>query len=235
MDTIREQLKQVSTATMTTVLFKRGFRNAFMQGPRSVRATALHMVGEAYTLRYIPAREDLDTMDVFKNPEHPQRKAIESVPPGQVLVLDARNDARAATAGGILVARLMKRGCAGIVTDGGFRDADEIGALDFPSYHVRPSAPANLLLHHPVESQVPIGCGGVAVYPGDWILGDGDGVAVIPKGIAAEVAKEALEQTVFEDFVIERVHAGQSIRGLYPPTDERTLADFAEWRKRAGR
>src|ERR1700741_4313935 len=107
MSAIREQLKQVSTATVTTVLFKRGLRNTFMQGPRSVRGTALHMVGEAYTLRYVPAREDLDTMEVFKNPEHPQRKAIESVPPGQVLVLDARGDARAATAGGILVARLM--------------------------------------------------------------------------------------------------------------------------------
>jgi regulator of RNase E activity RraA len=232
---IREKLQQVSTATVTTVLFKRGFRNTFMQGPRSVRADALHMVGEAYTLRFIPAREDLDTFEVFKNPAHPQRKAIESVPAGQVLVIDSRGDARAATAGGILVARLKARGAAGIVSDGGFRDAAEIAALDFPSYHSRPSAPANVLLHHAVESQVPIGCGGVAVYPGDWILGDGDGVVVIPAHVAAEVASEALEQTIFEDFATEEVHAGKSIVGLYPPTHEATLTAFAEWRKRTGR
>ncbi|MGQ0512314.1 MAG: ribonuclease activity regulator RraA [Betaproteobacteria bacterium] len=235
MSEIRDKLKQVSTATVTTVLFKRGFRNAYMQGPRAVGAKARHMVGEAYTLRYIPAREDLDKMEVFRDPAHPQRRAIETCPPGHVLVMDSRGDPRAATAGGILVARLKQRGAAGIVTDGGFRDSAEIAELDIPAYHARPSAPANLLRHHAVEANVPIGCGGVAVYPGDWILGDGDGVAVIPAEIAAGVAKEALEQTIFEDFVMEQVQSGKSIVGLYPPTDERTLAAFAEWRKRAGR
>jgi len=231
----REKLRRVSTATLTTALLKRGLRNTFMQGVRPVGEGAPKMVGEAFTLRYIPAREDLDKLEGLGNPEHPQRKGIETCPPGHVFVIDSRGDARAASAGGILVARLMKRGAAGIVTDGGFRDSPEIGALGFPAYHAQPSAPANVVRHHAAELNVPIGCGGVAVYPGDIVVGDGEGVVVIPAGIADEVAEEAHEMTAFEDFVLSRVQEGDSIVGLYPPTDPRTLEAFAEWRKREGR
>lgn len=231
----REKLRHVSTATITTALLKRGLRNAFMQGPRRINPGGSQMVGEAFTLRYIPAREDLDTLDVFKDPAHPQRRGIESCPPGHVFVIDSRGDPRAASAGSILVARLMKRGAAGIVTDGGFRDTPAIAALAIPAYHARPAAPTNLIRHHAVDLDVPIGCGEVAVYPRDIVVGDNEGVVVIPAHLANAVAEEAYEMTAFEDFVMERVEAGQSIVGLYPPTDPRTLAAFAEWRARNGR
>lgn len=233
-DGAREKLRSVSTATLTTVLFKRGLRNTFMQGPQRINPGA-QMVGEAYTMRYIPSREDIDRIEVFQDPEHPQRKGIESCPPGHVLVIDSRGDPRAASAGDILVARLMKRGVAGIVTDGGFRDTPEIARLAIPAYHTRPSAPTNLTRHHAVDLNVPIGCGGVAVYPGDIIVGDGEGVVVIPAHLANEVAEEAHEMTVFEEFVLERVLDGRSIVGLYPPTDPRTKDEYAAWRRTKGR
>jgi len=229
----------VSTATLCTALFKRGLRNQFIQDVRPVRGLAdtplPNMVGPAYTLRYIPAREDLNPISVFQDRAHPQRKAVEECPEGAVFVIDSRKDARAASAGGILVTRLMKRGVAGVVTDGGFRDSPEIAKLPFPAYHQRPSAPTNLTLHQALDINVPIGCGDVAVWPGDIVVGDGEGVIVIPAAIADEVAAEAVEMTAFEDFVIEQVNAGRSILGLYPPTDEQSRTDFAAWRAARGR
>jgi len=227
----RERLKKVSSATLTTVLFKRGFRNVFIQGIFLLNRDAPRMVGEAYTLRYIPAREDLDQLGAFEGRGHPQREAIEACPPGQVLVMDARRDATAATGGDILMTRLMVRGCAGIVTDGGLRDSQTIEKLDWPAYCGARSAPLNLVRHHAVESQVPIGCGGVAVYPGDVVVGDQEGVVVIPAKIVDEVAKEAEAQTEFEDWVEARVKEGRSIFGLYPPNAE-TKAEFEAFRKK---
>jgi regulator of RNase E activity RraA len=231
----REKLKGVSTATLATALFKRGFRSQFIQDVKPLRPRAESMVGEAYTLRYIPAREDLNGIEVFKDPNHPQRKGVESCPPGAVLVMDSRKDARAASAGSILVTRLMVRGVAGVVTDGGFRDALEIAALEIPTYHNRPSAPTNLTLNHAIDLNVPIGCGDAPVFPGDVMVGDGDGVIVIPAGIADEIAAEAVEMTAYEDFVTERVRGGQPITGLYPATDPANLEAFAAWRKEKGR
>ena len=231
----RAKLKTVSTATVATALYKRGFRNQMIQGVLPLNPRHPTMVGEAYTLRYIPAREDLNTLEVFKDPAHPQRRAVEECPPGAVFVIDSRKDPRAASAGGILVTRLMMRGVAGVVTDGGFRDADEIAALDFPSFHTRPSAPTPLTLHPAGEANGPIACGDAPVWPGDVILGDGDGVIVIPAHLADEIAAEAVEMTAYEDFVTEQVRAGRSIRGLYPATDPQSLVDFAAWRKAAGR
>lgn len=225
----REKLKRVSSATLTTALFKRGFRNVFIQDVRPLGTAAPRMVGEAYTLRYIPAREDLDHLGVFADVEHPQRKAVEACPAGHVMVIDSRKDARAASAGGILVSRLMQRGAAGVVTDGGFRDSPDIAQMPFPAYHNRPSAPTNLIRHHAVDINVPIGCGDVPVFPGDIVVGDGEGVCVIPAHLANEVAEEAYEQTAYEDFVEERVRAGESIIGLYP-ANEATKAAFAAWR-----
>ena len=233
----RAKLKTVSTATLATALFKRGLRNQMIQGAQPVGGTrrAESMVGEAFTLRYMPAREDLNTLAVFRDRGHPQRKAVEECPPGAVMVMDSRKDARAASAGGILVTRLMVRGAAGVVTDGGFRDSAEIAALDMPAYHTRPSAPTNLTLHQAIDINVPIGCGDAPVFPGDVIVGDADGVIVIPAEIADEIAAEAVEMTAYEDFVTERVQGGQSILGLYPPTDEANLATFSEWRQQKGR
>jgi regulator of RNase E activity RraA len=231
----RAALKGVSTATLCTLLFKRGLRNQFIQDVHRMNPTTGTMVGEAFTLRYIPAREDLNPITVFRDPAHPQRKAVEECPPGAVMVFDSRKDARAASAGSILISRLMVRGVAGVVTDGGFRDSPEIAAMPIPAYHHRPSAPTNLTLHQAIDINVPIACGDVAVFPGDVLVGDAEGVVVIPAEIANEVAKEAASMTVFEDFVVEEVRGGRSIVGLYPATDERTLSDFENWRKANGR
>jgi regulator of RNase E activity RraA len=231
----REKLRTVSVATLCTALFKRGLRNQFIQDVRPLNPGAGTMVGEAFTLRYIPAREDLNPLSVFQDRAHPQRKAVEDCPPGAVMVIDSRKDPRAASAGGILVSRLMKRGVAGVVTDGGFRDSYEIAELPFPSYHNRPSSPTNLTLHQAIEINGPIGCGDVAVFPGDVVVGDAEGVIVIPAHLADEVAAEAVEMTAFEDFVTEEVLKGRSILGLYPATEEQTKVDFAAWRKANGR
>src|SRR6478752_2044596 len=214
-DATRNKLKAISTATVATALFKRGLRIQMIQDVRPLSENQPTLVGEAFTLRYMPA--------------------IEDCPPGAVLVMDSRKDARAASAGAILVTRLMKRGCAGVVTDGGFRVSAEIARLGFPAYHQRPSAPTNLTLHQAIEINVPIGCGDAPVFPGDIILGDSDGVMVIPAHLADEITEEAHEMTAFEDFVTEEVRKGRSILGLYPATDEQTPKDFAAWRKANGR
>lgn len=230
----RDKLAAVSTATLTTVLFKRGFRNTFIAGIHRINPGAPAMVGPAYTMRYIPAREDLDHLGVFEDRSHPQRKGVEECPPGHVFVIDSRRNPAAASAGSILVTRLMKRGVAGIVTDGGFRDTPNIAELPFPAYHAAPAAPTNLIRHHAVDLDVPVACGEVAVYPGDVLVGDREGVVVIPQGIAEEVAEEAFEQTAFEDFVEETVAAGRGIFGLYPP-DAATREEFKRWREANGR
>lgn len=229
----REKLMHVTCATLTTAMFKRGFRNCFLQDVHPVAAKGQNMVGPAYTLRYIPAREDLNPITVFENPKHPQRVAVESCPEGSVLIMDSRQDPRAASAGDILVTRLWKRGVAGVVTDGGFRDSPAIGALDIPAYHNRPASPTNLMLHQAIEINGPIGCGGVPVFPGDIIVGDGEGVVVIPAEIADDVASEATAMSEFEHFVSTRVHDGRSIAGLYPPTDPETLVEFQAWRNQS--
>jgi regulator of RNase E activity RraA len=228
-----DRLRLVSTATLTTQLFKRGLRNAFMQGVVPLGRYGGNLVGPAFTLRNIPTREDIDTVAVFADPGHPQRKAIEITPAGHVLVIDCRGDTRAACAGEILVTRLMKRGVAGLVGDGGIRDAGPIGEMtQFPVFCAGPSAPLNLARHHAVESNVPIGCGGVPVYPGDVIVGDRDGVAVIPRAIADEVAGDAAEQEDLEAFLLARIADGAALAGTYPP-DAATRAAYEAQRKKA--
>ncbi|HEY9028566.1 MAG TPA: ribonuclease activity regulator RraA [Burkholderiaceae bacterium] len=231
----RKKLMGVSTATLCTALFKRGLKHQFIQDVRPLNPGLPNMVGPAYTLRYMPAREDLNGIEVFKDRQHPQRVAVEKCPEGAVLVIDSRKDARAASAGGILVARLMVRGCAGVVTDGGFRDSPDIARYAMPAYHSRPSAPTNLTLHQAIAINEPIGCGDAPVFPGDVIVGDAEGVIVIPAHLADEIADEAVQMTVFEDYVQEKVMAGRSVLGLYPPTDPDVAGDFAAWRDSKGR
>ena len=231
-----DMLGNCSVATISTALYKRGLRNQVIQDVHPLGGRrARNMVGPAYTLRYIPAREDLNPLSVFQNRDHPQRKAVEVCPAGAVLVIDSRKDPRAASAGSILITRLMHRGVAGVVTDGGFRDSPEIADLDFPAYHNRPSAPTNLTMHQAIDLNVPIGCGDVAVWPGDIVVGDAEAVIVIPYSIADEVAAEAHQMTVFEDFVTEKVREGRSIVGLYPLTDPQIEAEFEASRGRASR
>ena len=230
-----EALQHVSVATLCTCLFKRGLRNQVIQNVLPLGRSTANMVGPAFTLRYMPAREDLDTMEVFRDPGHLQRRAVEECPPGAVLVIDSRKDARAASAGGILVGRLQARGVAGVVTDGGFRDSPDIAKYAMPAYHCQPSAPTNLTLHEAIEINGPIGCGDAPVFPGDVIVGDAEGVLVLPAHLADELAVEATEMTAFEDFVQEKVMEGRSILGLYPPTDPQSRTDFTAWREARGR
>ena len=227
-----ERLARVSTATLTTCLFKRGLNNAWLQDVHPIHEATTNMVGPAFTLRMIPAREDLDRLEAYADPEHPQRKAIETCPAGHVLVIDSRKDARAASAGDILVARLMARACAGIVTDGGLRDTPAIARLGFPAYQQRPSAPTGPILHHAADLQLPIACGDVAVYPGDIMVGDAEGVVVLPAHLADELAHEAAAMTAYEDWVAAKVGEGRRLPGIYPATPE-SRAEFEDWRKGA--
>jgi regulator of RNase E activity RraA len=231
----RDKLMGVSVATLATALFKRGLRNQVIQGVHPVAPKGRNMVGPAFTLRYMPAREDRNQLAEFRNPQHPQRVAIETCPEGSVLVIDSRKDARAASSGDILITRLMVRGGAGIVTDGGFRDAATIGELAMPAYHTQPSSPTNLTLHEAIEINGPIGCGDAPVFPGDVLVGDDDCVIVLPAHLADELADEAVEMTAYEDFVVDRVKEGETIIGLYPCTKDEHQAAFAVWRKANGR
>lgn len=236
-------LKHISVATLATALYKRGLRNQVIQDVHPVGRDhskksvpgAPNMVGPAFTLRYMPAREDRNTLAEFQNPQHPQRQAIEQCPDGHVLVMDSRKDARAASAGDILITRLMMRGAAGVVTDGGFRDSDSIAELNMPAYHHRPSSPTNLTLHEAIDINVPIGCGDVAVFPGDYIVGDNDSVIIIPADLVNDLAAEAAEMTAYEDFVVEQVKKGVSIIGLYPCTMDEHRQAFDVWRKQNNR
>ncbi|MEG3661939.1 ribonuclease activity regulator RraA [Celeribacter halophilus] len=234
-DETREKLMKVSTASVATALYKRGLRNQFVQGVVPIGDKTVTMVGQAFTLRYIPAREDRNPITVFRERDHKQRVAVETCPEGHVLVMDARKDSRAATAGSILVTRLQIRGAAGVVSDGGVRDAAGIAALDMPAYFARPSAPTNLTLHEAIDINVPISCGDAAVFPGDVMLGDGDGVMVIPAHLADEIAEECTGMESYEDFVLEQVNQGAGIIGLYPGTDEENLEKYNAWREREGR
>lgn len=221
----------VGTATIATCLFKKGLKNQFIQGVRPLKKGKPTMVGEAYTLRYIPAREDLNPISVFRDPKHLQRVAVEECPAGAVLVIDSRKDARAASAGSILATRLMMRGVAGLVTDGGFRDSAEIADLEFSAYHHAPSAPTNLTLHQAIALNEPIACGDVAVFPGDILVGDDDGVMVIPSNLVDEVADECLQMTRYEEFVMEHIGKGKPVIGLYPLVDEKLKEEFENWNK----
>jgi regulator of RNase E activity RraA len=227
-----ELLRHVSTATLTTQLFKRGLRNVFLQGVAPLvkpAKDAPNMVGPAFTLRSIPAREDIDHIGVFQNPEHPQRKAVETAPPGSVLIQDCRGERAVASTGSILMTRLKIRGVAGMVSDGCVRDSGTIGDIGLPLFCAGAAAPLNLAKHHAVDMDVPIACGGVAVYPGDIVVGDVDGVVVVPREMAEQVAKDAAEQEIMEEFLAQRVADGAMLRGTYPP-DEETLAAYREWR-----
>ena len=228
-ETTREKFMHISVATIATALFKRGLRHQVIQGVHPIGCKGSNMVGPAFTVRYIPAREDRNGIEVFRDPGHKQRVAIESCPEGHVLVMDSRKQAEAASAGDILITRLMRRGGAGIVTDGGFRDAQNIGGLDIPAYHTRPSSPTNLTNNEAIAINEPIGCGDAPVFPGDIIVGDADCVIVVPDGIADDVADECIEMTAYEDFVLERVRQDATIIGLYPCTKDENRAAYEAW------
>lgn len=227
-----ERLKNCSSGSLTTELFKKGLRQCFLVGLKPMNPDAARFAGEAFTLRMIPAREDLDTIDTLKpypNPDNLQWEAVENIGEGQVLVIDSRSDPRAASAGAMLPTRMKMRGAAAIVTDGSFRDGQELARLDFPAYGQMVVASTRLSYHRVADLQVPIACAGVAVYPGDILVGDGDGITVIPRHLAAEMADLCERRDELEKYLSYRVGSGEPLYGVYPPT-EATRADFAAWK-----
>jgi regulator of RNase E activity RraA len=224
-----DRLRQVSTPTLATQLFKLGFRHTFLHGVRPL-CPEVRMAGEAATLRFAPAREDLATFEALGDPAYPQRHAIEQIQPGQVLVMECRGIPSAAAAGDILVSRLQVRGAAGLVLDGGIRDYRSVTALGFPVYALGPSAPAHVVRHLAVSTGVPIGCAEVLVLPGDVLVGDGEGVVCIPRRVVDTVAAQGLEQERLETFLLEKVRGGAPLPGTYPP-DPATLAEYETWRR----
>jgi regulator of RNase E activity RraA len=226
-----DAFKRVSTATITTQLMKRGFRNTYLAGVMPVRPE-MRMVGYAFTLRYGPMREDLDFAD-YDNTKNVQRLAIEAVGPGDVLIIDARNDVNAATIGNILATRIMMRGAAGVVSDGAFRDTSAFRAIDLPSYCRATHQTQSSARHHPIDMNTPIACSNVLVVPGDVAVGDADGVVIVPHAVAEEVAFGSLDQELKEEFVLQKIEAGSSIVGVYPPGSD-ALAEFEEFRRKRG-
>lgn len=225
------RLKNVSSGSLTTELFKKGLRQCFLVGLAPMNPQAVRFAGEAFTLRMIPAREDIDTIETltpYPNPMNLQWEAVERIPPGHVLVIDSRNDPRAASAGTMLPTRLKVRGAAAIVTDGSFRDGQELAALDFPAYARQVTASTRLSFHHVADLNVPVSCADVAVYPGDIIVGDGDGVTVIPRHLAAEMADLCEKRDALEKYLSYRIGAGEDLYGVYPPTPA-VRADFEAW------
>jgi 5-oxopent-3-ene-1,2,5-tricarboxylate decarboxylase / 2-hydroxyhepta-2,4-diene-1,7-dioate isomerase len=220
-------LQQVSTATLTVQLTRRGIQPTFFAGLAPMHPE-LRMVGYARTLRYVAIRNDI--REAMRGGEDAQKRAIESVEPGDVLVMEARGEVGAGTIGDILAARVLGRGGAGIVTDGAVRDTPGVAQLSIPTYYRAANASSLWNAHIPLEVDVPITCAGVLVMPGDVIVGDGDGALVLPYALAEEIALAALEVEMREAFALERVQAGESFRGLYPLSEDRR-SDYEAWRE----
>ena len=225
---VLDTLRQVSTSTVATQLYKRGFRQPQLLGVRPLSRVADGFVAEAFTMRFIPAREDVNAPDPYRSGNTLQWEAIESVPPGHAIVVDSRGDTRAASGGDMLMTRAWKRGAAAFVTDGGLRDGYTLSELPFPTYASAVTITTRAAWHHVADLQVPIGCAGVAVYPGDVLMGDRDGVIVIPRALAAELAEPCLEQERLEAFVNRKIHTGAPLWGNYPPGEE-TVAEYKAW------
>ena len=220
-------LSGVSTATITTVLLKKGLRNVWMRGTKPIRAGQPRIVGAAFTLRFVPAREDLATPESWSSPIS-TRAAIEAMPPACITVVDAMGVTDAGIFGDILCARMAKRGVAGLVTDGVVRDLAGVLATGLPVWCQGAAAPASVTGLTFVNWQQPIGCGGVAVFPDDVVMVDDDGAVVIPHKLVAEVAAVAADQERLEEWIMTEVNQGASLPGLYPPNAE-NKARYEAW------
>jgi len=222
-------LRSVSVATLTLQLLKKGVPSTFMSGVRALNTPPMKLVGPAYTLRYVPRREDLISPEALGDPAYAPRRAIEEVPAGSVLVVDGRGVADIAVIGDILAERLKQRGVAGVVTDGGIRDIEEARRVGLPIYAAGAAGPASIAGHSAGDLQCPIGCGGVAVVPDDIIVADADGAVVVPQALAEELAIEGAEQELYEAFAKEQVEKGRVLREVYP-ANEASREEFAAWR-----
>lgn len=216
---VRNELMGVSTATLTTVLLKKGLRNVWLRGARPLAPGQPRLVGRAFTLRFVPAREDLATPASWGSPIS-TRAAIEDMPAGCIAVVGAMGVTDAGIFGDILCARMRKRGVAGLVTDGVVRDAAGVLGTGLPVWCQGTAAPPSVAGLTFVGWQEPIGCGGVAVFPNDVIVVDQDGAVLIPAGLLDEVVAAAVEQERLENWIMSRVEAGAALPGLYPPNAE---------------
>jgi 5-oxopent-3-ene-1,2,5-tricarboxylate decarboxylase / 2-hydroxyhepta-2,4-diene-1,7-dioate isomerase len=223
---IADLLRLAATSTITAQLQRRGIRNTFLGGLRPLQAGA-SFVGTARTLRFGPMRDDL--VPALQAGVNAQRRAVESLQPGDVLVIDARNEPGAGTIGDVLAMRALRRGAVGVVTDGGVRDADAVAALDIAVYARSVHGATFSREHLPLDVDVPVACAGVLVMPGDVMVGDADGVVVVPAALAGEVAMDAAEQELRDAWAFERVSAGDEILGVFPVSDAR-LAEYEAWR-----
>lgn len=228
-----EKLRHISVATVTMQLLKRGIRNVSMAGVRPLNSPVMPVVGPAYTLRYVPLREDLSAPEVLGRADYPPRLAIEQAPAGSVLVIDGRGRADIAVVGDILVERLKIRGVAAMVSDGGVRDCTEALKSGLPLYAAGAAAPASIGGHSAADIESPVACGGVAVFPGDVICADADGVVVVPRALAADVARDGVEQERYERFAKMKIKEGRKVPGVYPPSAE-TKAEYEKWVKKGG-
>jgi regulator of RNase E activity RraA len=226
---LADALARVSTATLTTVLLKRGLRNVWIRGARPLRPGQPRRAGPAFTLRFVPQREDLATPDSLASPTS-TRAAIEAMPEGAVAVIDSQRVADAGVLGDILVARMARRGVAALVTDGAVRDGAGVIAAGLPSWCAGIAAPPSVSGLTFVGWQQPVGCGGVAVFPGDAVVADDDGAIVVPAALAAAVAAEAEEQERLEAWIMREVDAGAPLPGLYPMNAETRARYEAERR-----
>jgi regulator of RNase E activity RraA len=227
---IAAALQSVSTATITTVLLKKGLRNVWMRGPKPLRAGLPRLVGCAFTMRFVPAREDLATPESWASPRS-TRAAIEDMPAGVITVIDAMGVTDAGVFGDILCARMAKRGVAALVTDGVVRDVAGVLGTGLPVWCQGWAAPASVAGLTFVNWQEPIGCGGVAIFPDDVIMMDDDGAVVIPQKLLEEVAATAADQEQMEEWIMSEVNKGASLPGLYPPNAE-NKARYEAWAKR---
>jgi regulator of RNase E activity RraA len=225
---LRAALTTVSTATIHTILLKQGIRRTWMRGPQSLTGSTERFVGPAFTLRFIPAREDVATPASWGNPIS-TRAAIEEMPEGVIVVADAMGVQDAGIFGDILAVRMAKRGVVGLVTDGMMRDKVGVLASGLPTWCAGIAAPSSVNGLTFVGWQEPIGCGGVAVFPGDIIVADGDGAICIPADQVERVAQEGPEQELYEAWVVSEVEKGAKLPGLYPPNAE-NKAKYAAWR-----
>jgi regulator of RNase E activity RraA len=216
---IFEIFRALSTATITTVLLKKGLRNVWMRGPQPLQAVDQRYVGKAFTLRFVPAREDLATPASWASPLS-TRAAIEDMPVGAIAVVDAMGVRDAGIFGDILCARMVKRGVAALITDGVMRDVAGVLGTGLPVFASGVAAPPSVAGLTFVGWQEPISCGGVAIFPSDLIVADRDGAVVVPKDLVAEIAREAPDQEALEAWIMDEVNSGAPLPGLYPPNAE---------------
>src|SRR6266851_5039572 len=222
----------ITTATITTMLLKKGIRRCWMNGPQPLVGGGRRLVGSAFTLRFVPAREDLATPESWAKPVS-TRGAIEEMPEGCIAVADAMGITTAGIFGDILTMRMMKRNVAALVTDGAVRDKAGVLASKLPVWCAGVAAPASVNGLTFVGWQQPIGCGGCAVFPGDVIVLDDDGAVVIPQNLLEFVAHEGAEHELYESWVFGEVEKGVKLPGLYPPNED-AKARYAAWRKTRG-